>query len=389
MIIVIPAYNRPVGLSRLLDALVNCHGIENFAIWVCWDRETIPQNWVDKFTNIPDNCEFKYFKHLGLKNHILRICTMASKLSDFIVIEDDLFIHDSILVAFEQLRKIANCKPEVGGIGLYSYERDEIEFRPFNPLKTDSDCYLLQFPCSWGQGFTQSMWERFMDWYDTHKESLEVPLLSDAISAKINNWGENSWKLAYLKYLVSESLFFLYPYISFSTNLNDQAGVHFRKSISVFSVNLPIPNLEIDLKSSQREVKYDSFFEICNAEEFFDNNLVSQNGKLIDLADVSFDINGYKTKNNIEITRKLYVLTSSMSKNPIKSLPYHGPVDVGSIFIPTINDARKYLHILELEDFSVTSPKMGFNVLLFPGLPACKRIIQILIYKILVVFNVK
>ena len=102
--------------------------------------------------------------------------------------------------------------------------------KPFYPLQTDSDVYLMQCAQSWGQVWMKKQWFEFKEWYIVHNEEFhELPHLPNAIC----NWPKSSWLKYHTRYCIEKNKYFVYPYVSLSTN-NADIGTHYNQKTTLF-----------------------------------------------------------------------------------------------------------------------------------------------------------
>src|SRR5687768_8098504 len=94
--IVITAYNRPEGLSRLLKSVADASYDSNNVTLVI----SIDKSDSNKVYELADSFEWKYGQkkvikhneHLGLKEHILRCGDLTDQYGSIILLEDDLIV---------------------------------------------------------------------------------------------------------------------------------------------------------------------------------------------------------------------------------------------------------------------------------------------------------
>ncbi|KAF5826078.1 hypothetical protein DUNSADRAFT_4939 [Dunaliella salina] len=117
------------------------------------------------------------------------------------------------------------------GISLYTPRVTETtnpyqRFYPDIQLRTRSNAYFYQVPCSWGALQFPKHWVSFTE-YMRHRLSYNSSFMNVPMS-RTNGW-TNSWKKFYIEFAWSHGLFMLYPNFpnqtSFSTNHLEQ-GVH-------------------------------------------------------------------------------------------------------------------------------------------------------------------
>ena len=95
----------------------------------------------------------------------------------------------------------------------------------------------------------------FRKWYEhNNEEFVEMPHLPKTICS----WPKSSWLKFHTKYCIENDKYFVYPYISLSTN-NGDAGTHVNQSSSLFQTTMLYGMKNVYTLDSY--VKYDSFFE--------------------------------------------------------------------------------------------------------------------------------
>lgn len=308
--IVIAAYNRPESLVRLLRSVGNAH-------YPCYDTPliiSIDKSSIDEVLKIAEQFIWPYgekilikkTEHLGLKKHILACGDLTEQYDAIILLEDDLLVSPyfyeyavSAISFYEKDEKIA-------GISLYHYQIAESCFYPFQPIHDDSDVYFIQFAASWGQIWTKTKWASFRQWLLSHldiKMSIQLP-------AYIEAWSEQSWKKHFIRYLMAEVKYFVFPRISYSTNFSDP-GVHEDKK-GLYQSELQLAPTQPKFKQFKDSIAiYDAWFEL----------LPECLNKLTDeFKNFSYAIDLYGQKNNYRI-KEDYLLTT---KYVIKAEKYFG-----------------------------------------------------------------
>jgi len=255
--IVVIGYNRFNSLTRLLDSLqqanypskdiplvisIDCSGNEQvygFASQFHW-------NHGDKYLLIQE-------KQLGLKEHIFRCGDLSRHFKAVVLLEDDLFVspffYSFVLASVEKYELDEN----IAGIALYSNETNGYTNLPFSPLHNGSDVYAMQSTCTWGECYTEKMWNNFRTWLQDWQEDFQLVEIPEAIK----KW-ERAWSKYYDAYLVLNEKYFIYPCISVTTNFGD-AGEHSSISVTSTQVNLLFGEKKYDLFDFNQLVKYDSF----------------------------------------------------------------------------------------------------------------------------------
>ncbi|CAA6680037.1 Unannotated [Lentimonas sp. CC4] len=194
--------------------------------------------------------------NMGLRKHILSCGDLTKKYGEIIMLEDDIgvsrYFYEYVLCS---LRQFSDSKV-VAGISLYKHAINVNCGARFEPVSNGVDYFYMQFPQSWGQVWTCQQWESFRAWYDidaNHTKDLDIP-------EYVSRWPECSWLKYYLKYMVDESLFFVYPNVSYSTNFND-TGTNVGRANNTYQLPLAECCLPMTLDDSQA-LYYDVYFEM-------------------------------------------------------------------------------------------------------------------------------
>jgi len=245
-------------------------------------------------------------EHMGLRKHVISCGDLTEKYGAVIVLEDDLYVSPAFYdYAVQAMRFYSDCY-KVGGISLYGYDFNEYARLGFHPIDDGYDNYFIQSPSSWGQLWTQRQWRGFRKWYNANAQ-LGVNA-EDRIPDNVIKWPESSWKKYFIKYMMLEGKYFVYPRTSLTTNFGD-IGVH-HKGQSTFQVPLLLTSKEYnfsDLKSSLSV--YDNHYEI----EAYCIKSLNPNIKNFD-----FECDFYGTK-SLEKVEKRYLLSVRDCANAIRS----------------------------------------------------------------------
>ena len=263
--IVVVGYKRNLSLKRLLDSIKNAIIDSKTDLIISLDGK-----FSDKVLKVAENFSSAKFnkiliknkEKLGLRNHIISCGDIVNDYDGIIVLEDDLVVDKYFFIYSKTALKFYALKESVAGVGLYSYEYNEFANLPFNPINNGYDSYLMQVPCSWGQCWTKSQWQKFKDWY--HSKNRKYLNQVEGIPEQVKEWPESSWKKYFHAYLIENDLYFVYPYVSLSTNCAD-AGTHIKTKSSRFQVCLPLQERQVNnfnfCPHDFIEVRYDAFFE--------------------------------------------------------------------------------------------------------------------------------
>lgn len=299
--IVVACYNRPRSLERILKS-ISAASFERNDIELVISIDKSDNNDVietaRKFNWIYGNKTIiERPKNLGLKNHILKCGELTKTYGSIILLEDDLYVSKYFYHYSINALNYYGDDNKIAGISLYSPEYNESSFMRFRPLSTKKDVYFMQVPSSWGQAWTKKQWESFENWYSTNDDKITS---KDSVPANVVLWPETSWKKYFFKYIIEMDLYFVYPYMSLTTNFAD-VGVNHNDNRTTIQVPIDIKKREYVFCSfKEAELVYDSFLEITKK---------SINEFLPDISkfDVELDLYGCKSAEKIQSE---YVLTS-------------------------------------------------------------------------------
>ncbi|WP_167261905.1 glycosyltransferase [Alkalibacillus almallahensis] len=324
-------YNRPSSLERLLKALKNSYyGNDNVDLIISIDKsdkEKVVKEIADNYNWNVGNKYVRTFKERqGLRNHILKCGDLTNSYEAVIIFEDDIVPAENFYKFSKEALNYYKNDSKIAGISLYSPLINEMAEKPFAPMQDHSDVYFIQSAQSWGQCWSKEMWNDFRSWYEnnnTLKTGYDMP-------SKIYSWPETSWKKFYMKYIVETNKFFVYPYISLSTNASE-IGEHAKQQSNMYQVPLLHGIKDYKFTDFENGIKYDVFFENMEIGECYLG--INNSNLCVDL---------YGTKNHNFYKR--YVLTKKrMNYNVIKrySLSFK-PHDVNIIFDETGDDIYLY-----------------------------------------------
>ena len=297
--IIIIAYNRTDSLNRLLNAIQTAHfSLQNIPLVISIDHsenqevETIADNfsWQHGKKTV-----IKHKTHLGLKKHIETCGSLLSTYTSAVFLEDDLVVSPYFYdYTFDALAAFSRTET-VAGISLYTYQYTENGFLPFFPIVTKSDNYFMQVASSWGQIWTAQQWSDFKQWYEqnsTIKKEEKIPNY-------IREWGENSWKKHFIRYLIAENKYFVFPTLALATNFSDK-GTH-ATTENLFQVPLQLEKKEYKFtQPNDSTAVYDAWFEI---------NPQSLNKLVPELSSLDYDVDLYGRK-ELNILTKDTTLTT-------------------------------------------------------------------------------
>lgn len=235
LLVCIIGYNRYGTIVRNLEIL---NGKPNVDVIISLDFSENQEDIINHIKSsyiYSSNVEIiERKKKLGLKNHVLTCCDLILEREEYdyiVLLEDDIELSEFFDGYLQESLNVV-CE-SVAGVSLYSYKVDEAYLNDFIASEDGYDNYYLKFPSSWGQAYSRHQWISFRNWYDVSDKYY----FSKEIPDYIRNWPETSWKKHFVKYLVSENKFFLYPRISLTSNPGMDGENH--NSIgNIFSVPL-------------------------------------------------------------------------------------------------------------------------------------------------------
>ncbi|MFW6047621.1 MAG: glycosyltransferase [Candidatus Woesearchaeota archaeon] len=311
IIIVIPTYNRPNSLKRLLCSIAQAKYPHNTVIDLTISCDYSGTN---ECINIADEFNWtfgqkKIIKHtykLGLHKHILFCGDFVEGYDGIIMLEDDLWVSPFFYNYVLQANSYYKDNSRIAQISLYSYQYDDYSASRFIPIQDDFDNYFIQVPSSWGQFWTKEQWFKFRNQYNNGKLNINATtLLPDQV---IYRWPESSWKKYFYNYIIRNDLFVVYPRHSLSTNFGEP-GTHYGSKVS--HTQSPIENHKKTYRFSciaKAYSIYDYNFELhpLAIQKLLDNRCKTN--------DIEFDLNGTKSLNKIFAE---HLVSSKTCKNPI------------------------------------------------------------------------
>ena len=298
--IVSVVYNRTDSLARQLRSLERAVYPEPVTLVISIDksRTTAVEDFANSYTW--PHGEKRVITHdhnLGTRRHMLSLGALFSDFDALIVLEDDITVAPAFYLFAEARVAAYGDDPLVAGISLYSFPINYETRLPFTPVHSSADVYLMQCAQSWGEVWTRNQWAGFRKWYDAQQGNF---LPDYRVPHELFTWPESSWLRFHTRYCIERQLFFVYPYVSLSTN-NQDSGVNARVSTTLFQAVMS-QGRTADFRLPQTAdiaIRYDAFFEPL----FLADSLG------VDPHDLTVDLYAQKT------THRRYLLT-------LKALPY-------------------------------------------------------------------
>ncbi|MFM5275484.1 glycosyltransferase [Aeromonas caviae] len=237
-VVCIVAYNRISPLVNLLTSVLKLHNsVRDYDIVVSIDKSE-KQNEVINAVKSVDNDGIVNIiprdNRLGLKKHILSCAdiVLSGDYQYLVMLEDDLEISKFIFPYIESA--LGSLSKKVGGISLYSYKKEERFGTEFSPKLDGFDNFYMQYASSWGQVWTPEMWMGFKSWFVENDCDF---FSDDTVPDYISRWPKSSWKKHYIRYLIQENKYFMYPHFSLSSNTGADGENH-KGILNLWKVNL-------------------------------------------------------------------------------------------------------------------------------------------------------
>ncbi len=303
--IVIPTYNRPQCLQRLLKGIGDAYyPNQSIPLLISIDPSNNPD-----VLNVAQSFQWTYGQktiithptHLGLKKHILYCGNLTEQYDNIILLEDDLMVspyfYDYALQALNQYQR----DEQIAGISLYHYQIAENGYYPFMPIDDGSDVYFLQIASSWGQAWTKNQWNGFTDWLAMNPsadwQAAQYPVY-------LKEWSEHSWKKHFIRFLIETGKYFVFPRLSLTTNTGEPGTNALTQGL--FQVPLQLEEKAYRFKNiKESNAIYDAFFEMLPQSL---TRLAPQ------LQGYEYTVDLYATKTHEQITTPYILTTKPVSK---------------------------------------------------------------------------
>lgn len=267
--IITVAYNRIGSLSRLLSSL-ECayYGEEQPTLIISIDKSKTDS--VEKFADNyvwphGDKIVRKHDKNLGLRSHMMSLGEWFKDFETFVILEDDIVVSPCFYIYARQASDKYYNNPNIAGLSLYSFAMNYHTWTPFMPKKNEYDAYFMNCAMSWGEVWMKQQWKEFYSWYLEHQEFTKEPHLPESICL----W-DKSWLKYHTRYCIENNKYFVFPYVSLSTDFGD-AGTHNTTGVSSSTYQVQVQQgRKYDFRLPDNEsdaVCYDAFFEnkdLCN-----------------------------------------------------------------------------------------------------------------------------
>ena len=313
--IVIPAYNRPHTLARLLASINEADYPQGLKVplVISIDPENgVPNQSVrtvaESFDWIHGPTEIiLHPNHLGMLNNFLFCGNLTETYGSVIYLEDDLVLSPVFYHFVEQAHQYFSEDKRIAGVSLYAYQFNGYHHYPFITLMDGADVYFAQIMSILGQSWTKAQWHRFTEWYKSY--SMVMKEMGKPLHNVWQSFADDEYFPIQIKYLVSTDQFYVFPRSSLTTGFGDQ-GVHFDSSTDYFQV--PIQRNKTSYRFhalDDADALYDSFMEILP-------RCVKRLSPALRDFDFAVDLNAIKELSHLQSD---YVLTTRACANPAKT----------------------------------------------------------------------
>ena len=256
--IVAVGYNRIHSISRLLSSLNNAvYSVEDVPLIISIDCSNNQElyDFVNEFKwNHGDKYVFIQQERLGLKNHIYYCGDLTRYFKGIVLFEDDIVVSRFFYSYVVDAINYYENDERIAQISLYKNEFNGYVGLPIAYRETGSDVFLSQDVSTWGECWTEKMWNQFKNWLDKHDEDY---VLSVNMPSMVKKW-TRAWSKYYIAYIIDTQKYVLYPKISLSSNYGD-AGEHGGGISSTLQVNLLDGPKSFSMDKFENLVKYDIF----------------------------------------------------------------------------------------------------------------------------------
>lgn len=313
--IVIPAYNRPHTLTRLLTSLEVANLPDRLKVPLVISID--PENGVpnQSVRTVAESFQWRngpkeiilHAEHLGMLNNFYFCGNLTEIYDSVIYLEDDLVLSPVFYHFVEQAHQYFSEDVRIAGVSLYAYQFNGYHHYPFIPLVDGADIYFAQIMSMLGQSWTKAQWSRFNQWRESRSN------MGNETGKPLHNvwqsFADDEYFPIQMKYLVSTDQFYVFPRISLTTGFGDQ-GVHFDSSTDYFQV--PV----------QRNKTSYHFHALDDADALYDSFMEPFSERLRaivpTLKDLNFDVDLNATKAPHHLTAD-FVLTTRACVNPVKT----------------------------------------------------------------------
>ena len=361
--IVVIAYNRIDSLKRLLGSLSDAKYESddvNLVISIDKSDSTLVADFAKEFQWLHgDKRVIEHEQNLGLKKHVLECGNLVNEYDNIIVLEDDLFVSKDFYSYACAALDFSSSDEKIAGVSLYNHMLNVHVREPFEAIDDGFDNYYMQFAQSWGQAYTKSQWNGFINWLNDNDNK---DISGDNVPVNVSTWSDKSWLKYYIKYVIEANKFFIYPRASYTTNFGDE-GTHASEAVADLQVPLAAcKNRQFNFSTlNESSSVYDSFFENVSIDK-----------------NITFDLYGYKSNMNNN-----FIL--SCNSLPYKIVKSYGrrlrPIDANIIY--NVEGDDFYLYDTSENGTAPDKKKLASRIMYNYKALNVKRMMEVLKYRIL------
>ena len=305
--IVLVCYNRINGIKRLIKSLENVNFDNRNDITLIFSIDNSGTKIVEDFAYsykwpYGDKVIRTFEERQGLKKHILSCGDYTFNYDIVTMLEDDIYVSNSFYYYAYHAALFYENDDNVAGISLYNFQKNWLKWElRFEPQSSQYDTYFLKVAQSWGQVWQKTKWQKFKEWYNQNEQFVKNELVPEYL----NTWPESSWLKYHDKYCIETNKYFVYPYISVSTNFSD-IGEH---------ALIGSTDHQVELMWNKKEYKYPNFDEHAI---IYDEYMNRENlGKYLDISNNDLCVDFWSTKGIKLKEDKRYLLTTDILNYPI------------------------------------------------------------------------
>ncbi len=263
--IVIPAYNRPAALLRLLNSLNQAWYPEHaIGLEIVIDAGGTNQRDVVTVATQFDwqhgrKTIVQHAQPQGLVGNIYFCGGITQRDGAIVLLEDDLVVSRAFyhytLSALDKYR----ASPHIGGISLNALQFNGFTHQAFTPYLDASDTYFMQVAWFQGQIYTAKQWQAYQDWL---RERNRLQDTLKTMHPYFSQFPDTDWFPLKTAWLVDTQRYYVFPRQSLTTNFGDQ-GTHFKTQTNRFQVPLQHSLVRYRMQDYQSSgAVYDSWQEM-------------------------------------------------------------------------------------------------------------------------------
>lgn len=258
--LVVVGYNRLASIRRLLGSLERAKYDTTVPLVI-----SIDASGDQPLYDFVNQYEWKYGdkyviikeKRLGLRDHIISCGDLTKYFKAVVILEDDIFVSEYFYDYVQKAVNVYGKDDRISGISLYKPCMDGN--LPIDYVADGHDTFAYQTVESWGQCWTERMWNEFREWY---KNTPEHDFSKIDMPEFMKNW-KKAWSKYYMAFQIETNRFFVYPSVSLTTCFSE-AGEHGNTS----SIGQTV------LLSGPKDFKFESFDKLTCYDIYGTNSQV-------------------------------------------------------------------------------------------------------------------